>query len=260
MRRVGVGWRAPLASWIASRPPEVQCLEITAEHFFDGGEDRLRELAGAYPIFVHGLGLSLGTPGPLDRGYLDRFARVAEIANAEWTSEHVSFSRAGGVDLGHLNPIPPTRESLKVVADHAIEVAERCGRPLVLENITTHLRLEGEMTEPEYLNRLCEASGCGLLLDATNLHINSRNHGFDAREWLGELDLAHVRQLHVVGYAVRDGRYEDSHSSPLQDDLLDLVREILERAPPDAATIVERDANFPSGEAMAEELRRLAVL
>lgn len=61
--------------WIKARPSEIGCLEITAEHFFDGGDAQLRTLARDYPLFVHGLGLSLGTPGPLDQGTLRKFAR-----------------------------------------------------------------------------------------------------------------------------------------------------------------------------------------
>ncbi len=55
----GLGYRRELAGWIDSKPREVNCLEITAEHFFHGDEQRLTRLAGQFPLFVHGLGLSL---------------------------------------------------------------------------------------------------------------------------------------------------------------------------------------------------------
>ena len=84
MTLIGVGYRRALAGWIETQPPELDCLEITAEHFFDGGEVRLRELAERYPLMVHGLGLSLGTPGPLDADVLSRFARVVKTANPLW--------------------------------------------------------------------------------------------------------------------------------------------------------------------------------
>ncbi len=74
-------------------------LGLGAEHFFDEGEDLLRELGRRWPVYVHGLGLSLGTPEPLDAETLRRFARVAELTGAEWVSEHVAFTRAGEVDL-----------------------------------------------------------------------------------------------------------------------------------------------------------------
>lgn len=253
---VGVGYRGPLAAWIDARPAELECLEITAEHFFDDGDDRLQALAKDYPLSVHGLGLSLGTPGALDAETLANFKRVADAADAKWVSEHVAFTRTAEVDLGHLNPLPPTQESLKALVDHTIELRETCGRPLVLENITSALRIEGEMTEPEFLNALCDRAGCGLLLDATNLFINSRNHGFDAGAWLREIEPSQIRQTHVVGYSEDNGRLHDKHCEAIQEDLLELVAEVVAYGNVEAI-FIERDGKFPPVEELAEELRRL---
>ncbi len=256
---IGVGYRRELAQWIDTGPSEVGCLEVVAEHFFDGGEDRLRALSGRFPIFVHGLGLSLGTPGPLDPEMLDRFARVANIADAKWVSDHVAFTRTADVDLGHLNPVRADTETIAVIADHAREVAETCGRKLLLENITTDLRLTSAMPETEFLNKLCEAADCGLLLDVTNLYINSRNHGFDARQWLREIEPGRIVQLHVVGYSSANGRWRDLHAEPIQDDLWQLIGEVMEYAPIQSV-ILERDWNFPEPSELAGELGRLEAM
>ncbi len=173
---IGIGYRRGLASWIATRPAEIACLEITAEHFYDGGHELLRALGRDYTLFVHGLGLSLGTAGPLDREQLRRFAEVVELAQPAWISEHVAFTRTAEVDLGHLNPLRPSRSNARIVAEHAREISERCGRPMILENITSHLRMTGDLSETEFLNELCQQADCGLLVDVTNLYINSRNH------------------------------------------------------------------------------------
>ncbi|GEM_PF-589650 len=252
----GLGYRAPLADWISSRPPEVHCLEITAEHFFDHGEEHLEWLSECYPLYVHGLGLSLGTPGRLDADTLDKFARIASIAGAEWISEHVAFTRSDEVDLGHLNPVAPTESSLSVLVDHARELMDRCQKPLILENVTSFLRLPGEMSETEFLNRLCERSGCGLLLDVTNLLINARNHRFDELDWLSELDSDNVVQLHVVGYSEQNGVWQDYHGAAIQDDLFHLVGEVV-RSTSVRAIIIERDTHFPPDEELARELTRL---
>ena len=259
MRRVGIGYRGPLARWIDSHPPEIDCLEVVAEHFFSGGADRLERLAAIYPLFVHSIGVSLGTPGPLDRDALDALHRVVETARPEWVSEHVAFTASDHVDLGHLNPIAPTHEMLSIVADHASELRERCGVPVLLENITTHLLLPGDMSEPEFLNRLCERSGCRLLLDVTNLYINSRNHRFDPRQWLSEIDPTNVTQLHVVGYSMSGGRWEDFHAEPIQDDLQELIVDVVRYADP-SVIVLERDENFPRVDELAAELRVLQAV
>ena len=256
---IGVGYRRELAGWIKSRPADVECLEITAEHFFDDGEPQLRELQNNFRLFVHGLSLSLGTPGALDEERLAKFARVVAAAQPDWISEHVAFTRTSEIDLGHLNPVPLTRESLGIMAEHTRALAARCARPVLLENITSHLRLPGELTEPEFLNELCAQAHCGLLLDVTNLFINSRNHGFDPLTWLAEIEPSRIRQLHIVGYSIENGRFVDNHAQPIQPELLELARAVIERAPVEAI-ILERDANFPEAGAMSDEVAKLRSL
>lgn len=259
MTLVGLGYRAPLAKWIAAAPPEVECLELTAEHFFDAPDEFIAAVAERYPVFIHGLGLSLATSGPLDAATLTAFQRVVRIADPEWISEHVAFTRTAEVDLGHLNPVPPTREMLDRIAENAAALAAACSKPLILENITSHLKMPGEMSEPEFLNELCRRADCGLLLDVTNLFINSKNHGFDPHAWLHELDPARIVQLHIVGYSQRGGRWHDSHREPIQDDLLELCRAVVEYAPV-RTIIIERDDNFPPSQELARELTQLKAI
>ena len=253
---IGIGYRKELSAWIETRPAGIDCLELTAEHFYEGGLDLIARLRSHFPLFIHSLGLSLGTAGPLDAARLKRFAGLVARAQPDWISEHVAFTRTTDVDLGHLNPLQPTRAVADVVAEHARQIQECCGRPLLLENITSHLRLRGELSEPDFLNRVCLQAGCGLLLDVTNLYINSRNHRFDPIAWLHQLDPTHIRQLHIVGYSFRDAAWHDGHAEAIQPDLLDLARVAAAYAPV-RAVILERDANFPSTQALVGELDKL---
>ena len=259
LREIGIGYRHELADWLATRPSCVRSLEVTAEHFFSTdvrGQEVLSELSGQYQIAVHGLGLSLGTPGPLCQSTLEKFAWVADQAEAAWVSEHVSFSRTAEVDLGHLNPIPFTEDSLRTMIDHAIELSEYCGRPVVLENITSSLTVGGAMSETEFLNRLCEQAKCGLLLDVTNLFINSKNHSYDPFAWFRELDRSLIKQLHVVGYSQSGGQYHDHHSAPIQEDLMELISAVVEYSNVQFVTL-ERDDRLDQIGEIESELRRL---
>ena len=38
---IGVGFRHELAAWLEAGPAGADCVEITAEHFYDGGDARL---------------------------------------------------------------------------------------------------------------------------------------------------------------------------------------------------------------------------
>lgn len=253
--RLGVGYRKQLAPWIKSCPDEIACLEITAEHFFDYPH-LLTPLRQNYPLLMHGLGLSLGTPGPLDQDYLAKFVDVCARADPVWVSEHIAFSKTNDVDLGHLNPVPYTGETLACFVDHAQELSEACNKPLLLENITSHLQVAGSMQETDFINKLCEQAGCALLLDVTNLFVNSRNHGFDASQWLHEINPVYIKQLHIVGYT-RDGEtWYDSHAENIQQELYTLTRQVIEYSGVESI-IIERDNNFPPVQQMQQELLNL---
>ncbi len=257
---VGLGWRKPLAGWIASHPQEIECLEITAEHFFDADGQALRELSEHYPLFVHGLGLSLGTPGSLDALTLAQFKRVAQSAKAKWVSEHLAFTKTRDVDLGHLNPVLPTYAALEVLVDHVKQLAHECECPVILENITTELNLMGEIPETEFIQQLCEKADCGLLLDVTNLFINSQNHRFDPYDWFAELPAGRIHQLHVIGYGCENGHYVDVHHGQIQEDLWELIAHVIQRSPKLQAVTIEWDKSFPTVEVLSKELQKLRQL
>lgn len=254
----GVGYRRPMHQWISSQPAEVDCLELTAEHFFDGqGEEQLEAIVGTLPLFVHGLGLSLGTPGPLDPATLKQFKAVVDRCDPRWVSEHVAFTRTNEVDLGHLNPVSLTQRNIQRIGEKSRQLANYCGKPVLLENITSSLRFGGNFSETEFLNKICEEGECRLLLDVTNLYINSQNHNFDPLEWLHGIDPRNIAQLHIVGYLQRGGKWIDSHSKPIQQELWDLFAEVIRYSNVEAA-IIERDARFDT--ARQEMVRDLKAM
>lgn len=258
---VGLGYRGPLRAAFRDPQAPIECVEVVAEHFFRHDRSpppRPPEL-GARPVLVHGLDLSLGTPGELCEDYLARFLAVAEGLGAALLSDHLAITRTGEVELGHLNPVPPTPRSRDEIAGRIRALQARSSLPFLLENVTTHLRLPGELSFPELFNGICEAADCGMLLDVTNLYVNARNFGGDPFALLERLDLARVVQLHLVGFEERAGRLYDTHQADIQEPLYELTAAVLERAPL-RALIVERDGHYPPRDALYAQLERLQAL
>ena len=96
----------------------------------------------------------------------------------------------------------------------------------------------------EFLNELCDRADCGLLLDITNLFINSRNHGFDPIAWLHEIEPRRIQQLHIVGYSREGDRYTDAHARPIQEELIELASAVVCYAPVQSI-VLERDEDIP---------------
>ena len=95
---------------------------------------------------------------------MERFAEVVRISRAPWWSEHVAFTRAGGISIGHLAPLPFTREALDVLTRNLARARAVIGNvPCALENIAAPAILSGaDMDEPQFLAELSRGRQVGL--------------------------------------------------------------------------------------------------
>jgi uncharacterized protein len=263
-RRIGAGIsirRAHLAEAFAY-PDALDLIEVVADHFFSPAhEPALAALRERYMIVPHGLDLSLGSADGLNASYLRRLARVVDAANAPYWSEHIAFTRAGGRSIGHLAPLPFTHEALDVLCRNIATARATVDVPLILENIACPFDVPGaDMDEAEFLTRLVERSGCGLLLDVANLYYNALNRGLDARDILPSYPLHAVEQCHLAGGHRSGDEWVDSHAHAIPEPVWELFADIVARAPVRAA-IVERDENLPAfSELVAEAARARAIM
>ena len=233
----------------------IRCVEVVAEHFFSRDPQPPREV-GSVPLLVHCLDFSLGTPGDLNRPYLEKVQEVLRRLNGAVLSDHLAFTRAGEIELGHLNPVPPTRANVRMIAAKIRQLQEECGVPFLLENITTHLSLPGELRAAEFYQQVVDEADCGMLLDVTNVMVNCRNRNLDPLQFIESLDLQRVVQLHLVGYSEHAGTLFDSHVEDISEDLFGLTRDVIDRAPVEAV-IIERDGHWPSADLLRSELVRV---
>lgn len=254
---VGIGFREPFRADLFLHQNKIDFLEITADHYFDVSRKKLAELdllKEHFSLVPHGLNLSLGSAEGIDELYLEKFAALVENVNPPWFSEHLCFTRSGGTDIGHLAPVPYTDESLKVFIENISRVKKRINAPLILENITYTMRFpSSKMSETEFIRRILEETDCGLLLDVTNLYINSKNFNFDWREFLDELPTERIVQLHFVGSHKHNDRLIDAHADRTDAEIWEVFGEVCRRANVKGA-ILERDENFPPFAEILDEI------
>lgn len=259
----GISFRQPWLREVLARPAPLACLEVIAEHYQDAPREKLEELRalrGVAPVLPHSLGLSFGAGVPLDPERLRAAAALAERVEAPWFTGHLAFCEAGGRGIGHLAPVPRTREAAAAAVRNVRQWQSAAGMPLLLENITYDVCLPGELTEPQLLAEIVERADCGLLLDLHNLHTNALNHGFDPLAFLEALPLERVAQVHLGGGHDEEGYRVDSHDSPTPPEVWELLEWLAPRAPLRAA-IVERDSRLPPfAEMLAEVTRAAAIL
>jgi uncharacterized protein (UPF0276 family) len=264
--RPGVGYKPQHFQSILSDPGPVGWLEIHAENYMGAGGRplaQLRHLAERFPISVHGVGLSIGGEGRLDRDHLARLSELCGWLSPASFSEHLAWSTHDGAYLNDLLPLPYTEATLARVADHIDEVQEVLGRRMLLENPSTYIAFaETAMGEVEFLSEIARRTGCGLLLDVNNVHISGTNQNYDPVGYLEAFPLQHVGEIHLGGHDEDlddHGRplLIDSHGAPVVDPVWALYARVIHRAGP-LPTLIEWDNDVPDWQVLAAEAARAA--
>ena len=235
---------------VESRPP-VGWLEVHSENYFGGGRPLafLEAARQHYPLSLHGVGLSLGTDGALDRTHLGRIKALIARLQPALVSEHVSWSIAGGVYLNDLLPLPYTEEALQVICGHVRETQDFLGRQILVENPSSYLQFaHSTIPEWEFVAEITRRTGCGLLFDVNNVYVSACNHGFDAQAYIEAMPVAAVQEIHLAGHAVReigDATLRiDDHGSAVCEAVWQLYAAALRRLG-SVPTLIEWDSNVP---------------
>jgi uncharacterized protein (UPF0276 family) len=255
---VGLGLRRTMLPELAERSDRlgVDFFEVAPENWIGVGGAygrRLRELEARYPFVNHGLSLSIGGPGPLDREFLGRLRRFLDEHGVLLYSEHLSYCSDDG-HLYDLMPIPFTEAAVRRVAERVGQVQDALGRRIALENVSYYAAPGAEMREIEFLNAVLERADCDLMLDVNNVYVNAINHGYDAREFLAGVPAARVVYMHVAGHYVEaEDLRVDTHGSDVCDPVWQLLGDAYRHCGV-KPTVLERDFNIPPLDVLMREV------
>ena len=266
--RAGVGFKpGHFRDIVAARQP-LGFFEVHAENYMGAGgppHAQLAKLHEDYALSIHGVGLSIGSPRPLDREHLARLKALVERYQPDSFSEHLAWSSHGEIYYNDLLPLPYTEETLARVSEHVDEVQTRSGRQMLLENPATYVLFsESTIPEVEFLRAIAARTGCGLLLDVNNVFVSAKNHGTDALAYLDHFPLERVKEIHLGGH---DEQADDTgapllidaHGSPVVEPVWALYAQVIARAGP-VATLIEWDNDVPAWKILRAEAERAEAI
>lgn len=242
----------------------VRFLEVAPENYAGRGDwigEALEQMAELHPVLTHGLSLSLGGTDPLDGPLLDALRALVARVRAPWHSDHLCFTSSEGVHLHELLPIPWSRATAEHVADRVCRAQDALGVSMAVENITYYAPVDPNVSpETDFIGTVLERSGCGLLLDLNNVHVNAHNHGFDPWDWLRNIPLDRVVQIHVAGPDTWDGGFlVDTHASVVPERVKHMLSWTLERTGP-LPVLLERDHAIPPLDELLSEVDALQAI
>lgn len=255
----GLGLRTSHLDYILTHGASVDWFEIISENFLGvGGYTRyaLDKILETTPVVLHGVSLSIGSTDPLDFNYLSRLKKLAAETEAVWVSDHLCWSSVGGHHTHDLLPIPFNEETLAHIIPRIRIVQEFLERPLILENPSSYISFRNStMTEWIFLEEMCKETGCGLLLDLTNVHTSASNHGFSAHDYIDGINPAHVVQIHLAGPTDTGEIIIDTHDQPPPRAVWELY-DYARRRGFVASVMIEWDAHIPPFPKLLSHLSR----
>jgi uncharacterized protein (UPF0276 family) len=246
----------PQTMWMADDAFAGPFYEYTA------GIELFRALPGHK--LVHSVSLPLGgtrAPDPVQCAMVrDTAARLG----SPWVSEHLSVGGTPHRAAGFFLPPLQTPEGADLAARNIRAFAAAVDRPVAVETGVAYLaRKPCEMPDGAFLAQVAAQADCGILLDLHNIYCNVRNGRVVLDDFLAQLPMDRVWEVHLAGGMEQDGYWLDAHSGPVMDDLAAIAREVLAGLPNLGALNFEIYDSFveQAGEAAldrtVEDLRRL---
>ncbi len=287
---LGLRWAFIDEAHHAELPTALRFLEVSPENYMGRGGyvvARMESLVERRRLITHGLMMDLGGNTPLAPAYLRQLGDFLRRLGVRYHSDHLCFSGWDGRVLHDLLPLPRTRAGARRVADRIKRVQDGIGLPMAVENISSYLGLlppPSEMSQStaraiarsaasghgetlarqdtDFLNEVVDLADCGVLLDVNNVFVNSTNFGFDPYEFLREVPLHRVVQLHVAGGERRahlDRLLIDTHGADVSDEVAAMMAWVVERIGA-VPVLYERDNQIPPFDVLLEQVEALDVI
>lgn len=261
VKGVGIGFRRDIADEIIGMVnPSPNFIELAPENWIDMGgywRAKLDEAAEKYPISLHGLSLSIGSPDELDFDFLKKIKAFIKQYDIKIYSEHLSYSKCDNAHLYDLLPIPFTQDAVIHIAERIKVVQDYLEMPLAIENVSYYTAVAAEMKEHEFISEIVNKSNCNLLLDVNNVYVNAFNHGYNTKDFINNLPLEKVSYIHMAGHEkVADDLIIDTHGEAIIDPVYELLKWVYPKLN-NSPVLLERDFNFPEINELKRELTQL---
>ncbi len=258
---IGLGFRREIADEFLNGNIQPDFIEVAPENWIDLGGywgDVFRKVNEKYPLILHGLSLSIGSPEEPDWNFLNKLKTIIKEFNVEIYSEHLSFAKMDNAHLYDLLPIPFKEDSIKHIVKRIKQVQEFLEMPLAIENVSYYTPIDSELPEDEFISRIVEESGCNLLLDVNNVYVNAFNHGYNTREFISNMPLDKLVYLHIAGHhKLNDNLIIDTHGENIIDPVYELLDYTLGKMKRSVPVLLERDFNFPEMDVLKREMQNL---
>jgi len=253
---VGVVYSSGLEPLLTESPELIDALEVEPQTTWIATEDPNAPYLLRPDILQHIAGLpgrklvhSVGTPvGGSVQAHAAQFPLLRETVeklHAPWASEHLSFNLIKESFTGFFLPPRQTVKGLAIYVEAVQRLGEALRVPLAVETPVNYLRPRiDEMPDGEFTAALVESADCGILLDLHNVYCNERNGRQSMSQFLSQVPLERVWEVHLAGGFEMEGFWLDAHSGAIPEPLERICRDVVPDLPNLKAIIFEIFSSF----------------
>jgi uncharacterized protein len=251
---VGLNWFPGLEPVLRANAELIDVLEVEPQSFWrreknaDGlvidrpSIEALRRRR--IPKLTHSVAFPVGGSLPPTAAEMDQLSTIARELETPWVSEHLSFNRVAGESgswqSGFLLPPRQTLAGVEAAVASVRTLSAGLTVPLAIETGVNYLRPRAdELPDGEFVARVVEAADCGILLDLHNVWTNERNGRQSLAEYVEQIPVERVWEIHVAGGHSHRGFWLDAHSGTVPADLMELAARIIPRLPNLKAIVFE---------------------
>lgn len=257
----GLGLRAAHYQDILLGHSKVDWFEAISEDYIgvstgNGGRPLqiLKKIREHTPIVLHGVSLNIGSTDPLNFSYLKRLKTLIEQIEPIWISDHFCWTGVNDENLHDLLPLPYTEEVINHLVSRIVQCQDYFGRRIIFENVSSYIQFKhSEMTEWEFISEIAKRADCGLLLDVNNIYVNSVNHRYNSSQFIANVPVERVAQIHLAGHSDMGSYLIDTHDAPVCAEVWKLYAETLKRFG-NVSTMIEWDAHIPTFDILQKEI------
>lgn len=166
--------------------------------------------------------------------------RIA-LTGTPWYSLHLGFS-AAEVDFQDeamvaISPLQPKELVLARCIERLQQLTQMTSVPVLIENLDYNPTQAYEyVCETNFIQNILAETDTGLLFDLAHARVTATAFGIPLQEYIDQLPLDKIRQIHLNSPGWRDGRLVDAHLELTEDDY-QLLETILKRSQPWAITL-----------------------
>jgi hypothetical protein len=259
---IGLGFRREIADdFLSQQSINPGFIEVAPENWIDLGgywADVFKRVNEQYPLVLHGLSLSIGSPEEPDWDFLKKLKTFIKQYNVKIYSEHLSFAKMDNAHLYDLLPIPFKEDAIKHIVNRIKQVQDFLEMPISIENVSYYTAVDTEISESKFVSEIVKQSGCNMLLDVNNVYVNAFNHGYNANEFIDAMPLEKVSYIHMAGHnKISDKLIIDTHGEAIIDPVFELFDYTYQKIGRNIPVLLERDFNFPEIKELQMEMNKL---